>query len=197
MEELNINELYQTQRTKQINRLTFFKQILKKCHHRIQTVSKKAETYCFFIVPEFVFGVPLFNVYQCSQFIIDNLSKSGFYVIYVRPNIIYISWDLRQYLTIEQKKQLNNIPQTYNIPQNLPRIEFNYPNQTNQSNEQKKIVIPNYYSNSNTVSNNQTQNQSIKQINNNYNNNNNNNKIKYNPEIKSTKDYKPKGRIIL
>ena len=193
MEELNINELYQTQRTKQINRLTFFQKILKKCHHRIQTVSKKAETYCFFIVPEFVFGVPLFNVYQCSQFIIDNLIKSGFYVIYIRPNIIYISWDLRQYLTNEQKKQLNNIPQTYNIPQNVPKIEFNYPNQNKHFNEQKKIVIPDYYNNSNTVSNNnEIQSQQIKQI-----NNNNSNNIKYIPEIKSTKDYKPKGRIIL
>ena len=43
---ININELYQTQRIKQCNRLLYFENILKKCHHRIKTVAKKTETFC-------------------------------------------------------------------------------------------------------------------------------------------------------
>ena len=89
---ININELYQTQRIKQCNRLLYFENILKKCHHRIKTVAKKTETFCFFLVPEFSFGIPLYNVYQCAQFIIDNLMLSGFNVLYIKPNLLYISF---------------------------------------------------------------------------------------------------------
>jgi len=194
---ININELYQTQRVKQCNRLLYFENILKKCHHRIKTVAKKTETFCFFVVPEFSFGIPLYNVYQCAQFIIDNLMQCGFNVLYIRPNLLYISWDIRQYLTNEQVKQINNIPQMNNqniqsnIQSNIQNIQQNLlSSQRDQYNTITNNNINNKNTNTNTIQQNNIPNQP--QLLPTLNNNNNNTKI-----IRSTKEYKPTGRIIL
>lgn len=170
---MDINELYNTQKARQLNKTNFFKKILQKCYNRIKTVAEKSETFCFYLVPEFSIGIPLYNVYQCSEFIIDNLKKSGFNILYVRPNLIYISWDLRHYL---------NPSQISNIYTAVPQIE---------SSEQIKNRVTNSLLNSsnNTISN-------ISNINNNNINSDNKNIINTN-QPRSTKDYKPNGRIIL
>ena len=188
---ININELYQTQRVKQCNRLLYFENILKKCHHRIKTVAKKTETFCFFVVPEFSFGIPLYNVYQCAQFIIDNLMQCGFNVLYIRPNLLYISWDIRQYLTNEQVKQINNIPQmnNQNIQSNIQNIQQNL---LSSQRDQYNTITNNNINNKNTNTIQQNNIPNKPQLLPTLNNNTNNTKI-----IRSTKEYKPTGRIIL
>ena len=125
---MDINDLYAAQKIKQSNKMEFFNSILQKCHHRIKTVAQKSETFCFYIVPEFSLGTPLYNVYQCCQYIISHLKNGGFNVLYVRPNLLYISWDLSQYLTPNQIQQIDAVPRLqsseqvkYNIQQNLLR----------------------------------------------------------------------------
>ena len=109
--DININDLYNTQKNRQINKMNCFKKILQKCYNRIKTVAQKSETFCFYLVPEFSIGIPLYNVYQCANFIIDSLKQSGFNILYIRPNLLYISWDLRHYLTPEQIANAETIPQ--------------------------------------------------------------------------------------
>ena len=198
--DININDLYENQRTKQINRLRFFENILKKCYHRIKTVGDKGETFCFYIVPEFSMGIPLYNVYQCSQFIIDHLIKKGFNILYIRPNLIYISWDIKQYLTQEQIQDINQIPipQIQSADDIKKSIQLQLMNDYNL--DKKKYLEQNY---TNPINHNMNTNMNPNTINNNMNpntiNNMNLNTINMNSttNIRSTKDYKPSGRIIL
>ncbi len=154
---MDINDLYAAQKIKQSNKMEFFNSILQKCHHRIKTVAQKSETFCFYIVPEFSLGTPLYNVYQCCQYIISHLKNGGFNVLYIRPNLLYISWDLSQYLTPNQIQQINTVPRIqsteqikYNIQQNLlkdliPRDAHSLPNNppsTESDNDEEETQIP-------------------------------------------------------
>ena len=222
---MDINDLYAAQKMKHSNKMEFFNSILQKCHHRIKTVAQKSETFCFYIVPEFSLGIPLYNVYQCCQYIISHLKNGGFNVLYVRPNLLYISWDLTQYLTPNQIQQIEEVPKLqsaeqvkYNIQQNLLR-DFVPVNNSSPSYNQQNPNLLGFNGNSNSIVNTNSNN-NIKQIQYTQHttgrNTNIPNQQSYpthqnmpisnpspnvgNPNInqaRSIKDYKPTGRIIL
>ena len=104
MSSLNINDLYGTIHEKNIKRLEHFDNILKKIHSRIRCCAQKEETYCFFQIPEFIFGVPLYNINDLRKYLIDSLEKNGFKMLYVDPNWLFISWEVKQ-PTIEDSKR--------------------------------------------------------------------------------------------
>ena len=52
------------------------------------------KTYCFFQIPEFIIGVPLYNVSDLKNYLITSLKKDKFTLIYVEPNWLFISWEL-------------------------------------------------------------------------------------------------------
>ena len=62
MNSLNINKLYETTYQKNIQRLENFDNILKKIHNRIKYNAKIEKTYCFFNIPGFIIGMPLYNI---------------------------------------------------------------------------------------------------------------------------------------
>ena len=47
---------------KNIKRYEKFDEILKKLHNRIKYNAKLEKTYCFFHIPQFIIGVPLYNI---------------------------------------------------------------------------------------------------------------------------------------
>lgn len=104
MSSLNINELYGTIHEKNIKRLEHFDNILRKIHTRIKCCAQKEETYCFFQVPEFIFGIPLYNINDLRKYLINSLEKNGFKLLYIDPNWLFISWEVRQ-PTIEDSKR--------------------------------------------------------------------------------------------
>ena len=94
MSIINISELHEKQRLKNNNKVQFYNTILKKCSNRMKLASEKSQSCCFFEIPEFVFGVPLFNSHECVRYIIKELMKEGYMVVYTHPNLLYISWDI-------------------------------------------------------------------------------------------------------
>jgi hypothetical protein len=52
------------------------------------------QKYCFFPVPEYIAGFPLFNITHCVCFIIKKLNQAGFQTKFIPSNIIYIHWDV-------------------------------------------------------------------------------------------------------
>ena len=106
MSMMNINELHRINEIRQKERISTYEKVLVKCHERIKTVSKKPKgnTFCFYIVPNIVFGVPIYNVNECIVYMVQALIKNGFYVVYTHPNLIYISWHSRTN-SLEYKKK--------------------------------------------------------------------------------------------
>ena len=105
MSSLNINDLYETMYEKNNCRLSKFDDILKKVHQRIIYQAKKEHTYCFFQVPEFIFGVPLYNVIDLRQYLINSLQKNGFKLMYIEPNWLFITWEFRKPVNYQPKKE--------------------------------------------------------------------------------------------
>jgi len=106
MSMININDLHKINDERQKFKITVYDKILKKCHERIKFVSKtpKGANFCFYVVPNIVYGVPIYDINQCIVYIVSALIKNGFYVAYTHPNLIYISWHNRQN-SIEYKKK--------------------------------------------------------------------------------------------
>jgi len=92
MSQLKISELFETTNKKNLMRLEIYDDVLVKCHKRIKYNSTLERTYCFFQIPEFIFGVPLYKVEEMRIYIINSLKKDGLQVMYINPNWLFISW---------------------------------------------------------------------------------------------------------
>ena len=97
--QLDINSLFETTNHKTLKRLETYDSILKKCHSRIKYYSKFEKTTCFFAIPEFIFGVPLYDVTDLRKYMMNSLEKNGFKLMYIHPNWLMIDWS-------EKKKTL-------------------------------------------------------------------------------------------
>lgn len=103
MSSLNIDDLYETIDEKNNKRLQKFDGILKQIHSRIKYNAKLERTFCFFQIPEFIIGVPLYNVSDLRNYIINSLKRNGFHIVYIDPNWLYISWSKEDRGKVEKK----------------------------------------------------------------------------------------------
>jgi hypothetical protein len=101
MSQLNIHKLYESSRRKELSKFETFDKILKRCHNKITLYAENRKTECIYEVPEFIIGVPLYDINELKEYIISSLNKNGFILKQLPPNWIYISWD------IENKKKKN------------------------------------------------------------------------------------------
>lgn len=108
-EKLNIDDLYESKRQSDLNKLTLFNKILNRIHIRIKTTSKQRmnEQFCWFVVPEIIIGVPKYDQGSCIAYILDKLKDNGFNVKYIHPNTLFISWShwIPSYMRTELKKK--------------------------------------------------------------------------------------------
>ena len=105
---INIDELNDTIKEKEKKKNIIYDEILKKCHNKIKLTAKNnSHGYCFYTIPNYVYGSPLYNFKACIIYLFKTLSYNGFDVKYTHPNLLYISWKGRSnptnYKTIQQK----------------------------------------------------------------------------------------------
>jgi hypothetical protein len=94
MKHLSIKDVRDAQNKQDKKRYEAFDYILNMCYRHIQKcVSTLRTTYfCFYEVPEFILGFPLFDLNECITYLQNRLVKSGFHVKYFFPNVLLISW---------------------------------------------------------------------------------------------------------
>jgi len=116
-EKLNIDELYETKRIQDLNKLTLFNKILNRIHVRIKTTSRQRvnENFCWFVVPEVIIGVPKYDQAACIAYLIDRLKENGFNLRYIHPNTLFISWMhwVPSYVRTELKKKTGIVINEY------------------------------------------------------------------------------------
>jgi len=117
--KLDINELQAPLKEKERIKTDIYEKVLKRVHSRIKMVSRQPATFCMFIIPEFILGVPLYNFEECKNYIITSLRDNGLAVNYTEPNLLYISWDIEHLFT----KQID-IKETNIEP--LPAQQMNF-----------------------------------------------------------------------
>ena len=102
---INIDELNKIVDEKQKKKNKIYDTILQMCHSRIKKSAHVDNKKCtFFQIPNYIYGVPLYDYPSCLMYLIKNLSKNGFYVRYFHPNLIYISWENKSSPKQEIKK---------------------------------------------------------------------------------------------
>jgi hypothetical protein len=118
--QLDMNSLFDTTNHKTLKRLETYDKILKQCHCRIKYYSKFEKTTCFFAIPEFIIGVPLFNVEELRTYMMNSLERNGFKLMYMHPNWLMIDWT-------EKKKSLVKIQKATEVTQSsIKKIQKNY-----------------------------------------------------------------------
>jgi hypothetical protein len=104
MSSLSINSLYETMYEKNVKRYQKFDDILKRLHNRIKYNAKNEKTFCFFQIPEFIIGVPLYNINDLKEYLIQSLQKDGFEYMYIEPNWLFVTWELKKNRKIPSPK---------------------------------------------------------------------------------------------
>ena len=108
-EKISLDELYDEKQTASMFQLEIFKKVLAKVHKKIKMSArlKQNNTFCFFLIPEFLFGCPKYNMQECTTYIIEKLIDNGFHIKYTHPNLLFISWQhyIPSYQREEIKKQ--------------------------------------------------------------------------------------------
>jgi hypothetical protein len=116
-EKINIDELYEKKRQKDLNKLELYKKILNRIHVRIKTTARQNidEKFCWFVVPEVIIGIPKYDQAACIAYIMDTLQTNGFQVRYFHPNTIFISWNhwVPSYVRTEIKKKTGIVINEY------------------------------------------------------------------------------------
>ena len=62
MSQIDMKELYSKINQKTLRRMELYDSILKKCHSRILYNSGLQRTYCFYQIPSFIFGTPIYDI---------------------------------------------------------------------------------------------------------------------------------------
>ena len=95
MSQIDMKELYSTINAKTLRRMELYDSILKKCHSRILYNSGLQRTYCFYQILVFIIGVPLYDVDELRQYIMNSLKTNGFDLLYIEPNWLFIQWNVK------------------------------------------------------------------------------------------------------
>ena len=112
MSQIDMKELHATINKQTLKRMELYDSILKKCHSRILYNSGLQRIYCFYQIPEFVIGTPLYDVLELRNYIMNSLKTNGFEILYIEPNWLFIYWNVKGAKSLIKNtnitKQVNN-----------------------------------------------------------------------------------------
>jgi len=126
MSSLNINELHGSIHRRKVKRLELYNSILEKIHHRIKYNADLEKTYCFYNIPGFIIGVPLYDIKELTTYIITALQKNGFKILYIDPNWLFISWSIEEAPTKQNKKVKKDTTNYKMVEEYKPSGQFVY-----------------------------------------------------------------------
>ena len=108
-EKLNLDELYERTRETSQTKVKTYQKILARIHTRIKAISRQRNNnkFCMFVIPEFILGIPRYDIAECTNYVIEKLTENGFQIKYTYPNLLFISWQhyIPKYQRSEIKKK--------------------------------------------------------------------------------------------
>lgn len=111
--KVNIDELYEKNKMRNLKQLSIFNKILNRIHTRIKVTgrNKHSDKHIWFTVPEYLFGEPVYDKGDCIAYLVHKLQDNGFLVKYLHPNTLFVCWSnwVPQYIRAEFKKKTGKI----------------------------------------------------------------------------------------
>jgi hypothetical protein len=109
LKKINIDELFEKKKMRDQKQVAIFNKILNRIHTRITITgrTKRNDKYIWFNIPEYIFGEPIYDKGDCIAYIVAKLEDNGFYIRYMHPNTLFISWEnwIPSYVRNEIKKK--------------------------------------------------------------------------------------------
>lgn len=147
---LNLDQLKKEERSLDKTRNKIYKLLLAKCHAKIKRTNQTTEfRECFFEIPIFLPGFPVYSVLDAKEFIINQLNLNGVLAADYGENKIYISWKIEdlnynQYKTYSEKMVPKNNVYKVGVSPLDTRPTPIYPksnyNNNNRSRNKSKII---------------------------------------------------------
>tara|TARA_B100001123_G_C15321236_1_gene1027982 strand:- start:1363 stop:1797 length:435 start_codon:yes stop_codon:yes gene_type:complete len=141
MSSLNIDSLYEKMNENNMKRYGIFDDILKQLHRKIRYHASLEKMYCFFKIPEFIIGVPLYKIDDLRNYIFMSLEKDNFQYIYIDPNWLFISWEKRKNIPTTKNNKKKGIGNYKLIDEYKPSGKFIYNDYDISSMKQKMDYI--------------------------------------------------------
>ena len=93
-EKLNLDDLYKQQKITEDHKIKIYQKILARIHNKIKHTSRMRNNnkFCVYVLPEFLLGVPRYDINTCTMYVIEKLTANGFEIKYTHPNLLWISW---------------------------------------------------------------------------------------------------------
>lgn len=111
--KVNIDDLYENKKNRDIKQLSIFNKLLNRIHNRIRITgrNKRGDRHIWFTVPEYIFGEPIYDKGDCIAYLVHKLHDNGFLVKYIHPNTLFVSWNnwVPQYVRSEFKKKTGKL----------------------------------------------------------------------------------------
>ena len=86
-------DLLKLQKKRESKKKTIYQKVYAKVEKKIVLTSNTNYYLCWYSVPEFMIGTPLYRLDKCIEYIIKKLEKNGFKVTFYEPNLLQISWE--------------------------------------------------------------------------------------------------------
>lgn len=146
-QKINIDDLYEKKHQRDLKTLSTFNKILGRVHKRIQFTgrNKRNAKHIWFTVPEYIFGEPNYDNGECVAYLVTKLEDNGFYVKYMHPNTLYISWEnwIPTYARNEYKKRTGiEVDEHGNLIENIETKEEVADTKNNTGSQNKKQFTP-------------------------------------------------------
>jgi hypothetical protein len=104
--KINIYDLYRNINEIKEKKNNCYNEVLALIHDRVKKASLKEQYKVVYDVPEYIFGVPSYNLNKCLAYIMKELRNNGFLVKYYFPKILYVSWDPVEITNYKKEKKL-------------------------------------------------------------------------------------------
>jgi hypothetical protein len=118
----SIQDIHKKQKDKENNRINIYKKIASKCFKKIKETSVNEGTFCFYRIPEYIPGLPIYNITECVMFILNLLKDKGFKARYCDGFYIYISWNIPK----PNLKLIEPIKPTYERKDIIDELDLKY-----------------------------------------------------------------------
>ena len=86
------DKLIKQQKERDERKKITFNKVFLKIEKKIILASAANYYYCWYSIPEFIIGLPMYSLIECKEYIELTLKKDGFKIEFFEPNIILVNW---------------------------------------------------------------------------------------------------------
>ena len=143
---LSVHDVNRYMENKKREKYATFETIYEKCKAMIMKFAANDKYRFFFEVPEFILGLPLYDLNDAVKFMLDKLHRNGYLVKYYFPKILYISWSFdeihggTQMPNIQEKKLIAPPPRLSLATSHISSTKFP-PNPISTRNAQNNSIV--------------------------------------------------------